>query len=197
MAIQAKKSTKQATNLTALRKSERWLRTFLEHSYDAIVLTSADGQTIYASPSIQRVIGYTPEEYLAHNGAELMHPAELKPGEAQSLQAHDLEREAPVRRPDALVWLPRLLLEPRLELVGDRDAGELVGTDVARARHGQEHDTGHDGRRQAAATTVRHQLLELQHVPADLRDETMNPGVLLLRHLQVLIHRLFFTVLER
>src|SRR5436309_2267894 len=80
MAIQAKKPNKQATSLAALRKSQRWLRALLEHSYDAIVLTSADGKTIYASPSIQRVIGYTPEEYLAHNGAELMHPADLEDG---------------------------------------------------------------------------------------------------------------------
>jgi len=80
MAIQAKKPNKQATSLVALRKSQGWLRALLEHSYDAIVLTSADGKTIYASPSIQRVIGYTPEEYLAHNGAELMHPDDLEDG---------------------------------------------------------------------------------------------------------------------
>ena len=80
MAIQAKKSTKQATNLTALRKSERWLRALLEHSYDAIVSTSADGKTIYASPSIQRVLGYTPEEYMSCNGAELTHPDDLENG---------------------------------------------------------------------------------------------------------------------
>src|SRR5947209_8286475 len=80
MAIQAKKPNKRATSLVALRKSQGWLRALLEHSYDAIVLTSADGKTIYASPSIQRVIGYTPEEYLAHNGAELMHPDDLEDG---------------------------------------------------------------------------------------------------------------------
>jgi PAS domain S-box-containing protein len=71
--------TKKASERTqdASGKSEKRFRALLEHSYDAVVLTTAEGKTIYASPAIERVIGYTPEEYMQLNGAELIHADDL------------------------------------------------------------------------------------------------------------------------
>src|SRR5439155_22623303 len=80
---------------------------------------------------------------------ELMHPRELKAGESEPSEPDDLEREAPIGRADALVGLLRLLLEARLERIGDRDACALVLTDIAGPRHGQEHDGGPAGRPEA------------------------------------------------
>src|SRR5437773_5720729 len=61
-------------------QSEKRFRALPEHSYDAVVLTGADGKTSYASPAIKRVIGYTPEEFMNLTGAELMHPDDLADG---------------------------------------------------------------------------------------------------------------------
>lgn len=80
MATHQNRPNTRGTSQAELRKSERWLRTLLAHSHDAVVLAGADGQTIYASPSIQRVLGYTAEEYMMHNGAELTHPDDLEDG---------------------------------------------------------------------------------------------------------------------
>ncbi len=77
MTLRANKPSKQETSPTAFRKSEQWLRTLLAHSYDAIVLTGADGTPLFASPSIQRILGYSPEEYMVFNGAERTHPDDL------------------------------------------------------------------------------------------------------------------------
>ena len=80
MAIPTNKRNKRGTSQATFMQSERWLRAILAQSYDAIVLTSADGTNLFASPSIQRVIGYTAEEYMACNGAQLTHPDDLEEG---------------------------------------------------------------------------------------------------------------------
>ena len=80
MALQTNKPGEQEELLNAFSQSEQWLRTLLAHSYDAIVLTGADGTTLFASPSIERVLGYSPEEYMALNGAEHIHPDDRADG---------------------------------------------------------------------------------------------------------------------
>ncbi len=80
MATPANKPNTRGTSQAELRRSEKWLSTLLAHSHDAVILAGADGQAIYASPSIQGVLGYTPEEYMTLNGAELTHPDDLEDG---------------------------------------------------------------------------------------------------------------------
>ncbi|HYX49835.1 MAG TPA: PAS domain-containing protein, partial [Ktedonobacteraceae bacterium] len=82
MALRANKPGKQEASQAAFRKSQQWLRTLLAHSYDAIVLTGADGTSLFASPSIQSILGYSPEEYMALNGTERTHPDDLAHGTA-------------------------------------------------------------------------------------------------------------------
>ena len=80
MALQTNQSNEHGASQTALGQSAQLLRALLAHSYDAVVLTGADGTTLFASPSIQRVLGYSPEEYMALKGAELTHPDHLEEG---------------------------------------------------------------------------------------------------------------------
>jgi PAS domain S-box-containing protein len=61
----------------ALQASEKLFRTLVEKSADAIALLNADGAIVYASPSTERVLGYTAEEFVGRNACELMHPEEL------------------------------------------------------------------------------------------------------------------------
>ena len=77
MTPSAQKPNEQDRNQPELRQSVKWLRTLLAHSYDALVLTSAEGTPLFASPSIQRILGYTPEEYVTLNRVDLTHPDHL------------------------------------------------------------------------------------------------------------------------
>jgi PAS domain S-box-containing protein len=60
----------------ALRISEERFRALIEHSYDAITLIAADGTVLYDSPSIERVLGYTPTERIGRKVFEFVPPQE-------------------------------------------------------------------------------------------------------------------------
>jgi PAS domain S-box-containing protein len=60
----------------ALRESEARFRALVEHAYDVITLIDAHGRALYHSPSIERLLGYSPAELL---GTDLF---TLLPGEA-------------------------------------------------------------------------------------------------------------------
>jgi len=66
---------------TAVRASmqarDARLRALIENSYDAITLVSDDYRIVYDSASVERVTGYTPEERLGRNVAELLHPDDV------------------------------------------------------------------------------------------------------------------------
>ncbi len=56
--------------------SDRRFRALIEHSTDAIALLTPEGTVTYASPSIERVLGYTPQEFMTINGFDVMHPGD-------------------------------------------------------------------------------------------------------------------------
>jgi PAS domain S-box-containing protein len=58
----------------ALQESEKHFRALIENSTDAIALINPLGKVIYASPSVQKILGYTPEEFIGKNGLMLVHP---------------------------------------------------------------------------------------------------------------------------
>ncbi len=59
------------------RRGERF-RAMLENSSDAIIVINEKGQILYASPAIERVIGYTPDEFKKMNVWEKIHEDEVK-----------------------------------------------------------------------------------------------------------------------
>ena len=62
----------------ALQKSEERFRALIEHSHDAITLLAADGTVLYDSPSIQRVLGYSPTERIGRSVFEFVHPEDRR-----------------------------------------------------------------------------------------------------------------------
>ncbi len=46
----------------------------VEHSTDVIARHTLDGAYLYASPSSENLLGYTPEELMGKNVFELFHP---------------------------------------------------------------------------------------------------------------------------
>src|SRR5205823_6589688 len=59
----------------ALQRSERRFRAMIERSSDVEVLHDpASGNIVYASPSLERVLGYKPEELVGRRSSYLLHP---------------------------------------------------------------------------------------------------------------------------
>ncbi|MGH7790639.1 MAG: ATP-binding protein, partial [Candidatus Binatia bacterium] len=56
------------------RYRDRWSTALLEHSSDLVSILDGDGTIRFASPSHERVLGYTPEELVGRNSFELLHP---------------------------------------------------------------------------------------------------------------------------
>ncbi len=58
----------------ALRASEARFRALIENANDMIIILTAEGMVKYASPSVQRIMGYTPEALIGQNILTLLHP---------------------------------------------------------------------------------------------------------------------------
>ncbi len=61
----------------ALRASEARFRSLVQHAGDLITLVAEDGTIRYESPSLERILGYRPEEREGRSLHELLHPDDL------------------------------------------------------------------------------------------------------------------------
>ncbi|MDP8951421.1 MAG: PAS domain S-box protein [Actinomycetota bacterium] len=64
----------------ALRESEERFHALVENALDIIMVTDAGGAIRYMSPSVERVLGYRPDEMVGTNAAEYVHPDDLMRG---------------------------------------------------------------------------------------------------------------------
>src|ERR1041385_499381 len=79
-ALRKKEMERERTRVeTALRRSEEYFRSLIEHSSDVITIITRDGTISYESPSLERVLGYKPEELIGQNAFELIHPQDVPP----------------------------------------------------------------------------------------------------------------------
>jgi PAS domain S-box-containing protein len=75
--VQRRDVTEQREAELALQRSEEHFRALIEHSYDLVQVLDAQGQVVYTGPSVQRLLGYTPEEVSGGTLADFMHPDDL------------------------------------------------------------------------------------------------------------------------
>ncbi len=61
-----------------LRRSEERFRSLVQHSSDVITVLGADGTIRYESPSVERVLGYGPEEGVGTNVLDRVHPDDIE-----------------------------------------------------------------------------------------------------------------------
>ncbi|MBA3276844.1 MAG: PAS domain S-box protein, partial [Chloroflexia bacterium] len=59
---------------TAVRRSEARFRALVQQAADIIIVLDADGTRKYISPSVERVLGYRPEELIGGSLSDLRHP---------------------------------------------------------------------------------------------------------------------------
>jgi len=66
--------TEQARAEEARRQGEERFRALIEHGADAVALIAPDGTLLFASHSIERLLGFAPVELVGHPGFERVHP---------------------------------------------------------------------------------------------------------------------------
>ena len=66
--------TEQARAEEARRQGEERFRALIEHGADAVALVAPDGTLLFASHSIERLLGFAPAELVGHPGFERVHP---------------------------------------------------------------------------------------------------------------------------
>jgi PAS domain S-box-containing protein len=59
-------------------RREEWFRALIENSSDGITILNSDGTIRYESPSIERILGYKPEELIGKNVLEFVHPDDVQ-----------------------------------------------------------------------------------------------------------------------
>ena len=89
-----------------LRESEERFRALIQNALDIIMVTDVDGTKRYMSPSVERMLGYRPEEMLGTNTADYVHPDDLEKGFKELAEAlakpgvHPVAVETRVRHKD-------------------------------------------------------------------------------------------------
>jgi PAS domain S-box-containing protein len=86
----------------AIQANERRFRALIEHTYDVVLLISAEGTILYASPSVQGSLGYAPGELIGRSGFDLVHPDHRQESIDRFAQS--------MRQTDAIVRGERLLV---------------------------------------------------------------------------------------
>jgi two-component system, cell cycle sensor histidine kinase and response regulator CckA len=60
------------------RASEQRYRSLIQNAHDVVSITDASGVNKYVSPSIERLLGYRPEELVGSVGMDFVHPDDLE-----------------------------------------------------------------------------------------------------------------------
>lgn len=61
----------------AVTQSEAKWRSLIQNSSDMITILEPDGTIRYHSPSVERILGYYPEELIGHNATRFVHPDDV------------------------------------------------------------------------------------------------------------------------
>lgn len=60
-----------------LRGSERRFRSYIEHASDGLTVFGRDGRITFAAPSVERLLGFPPEQIVGKNYRDFVHPEDL------------------------------------------------------------------------------------------------------------------------
>jgi len=61
----------------ALRRSEERFRALIENARDMVAVVDQDGTIQYASPSVESILGFAPEEHIGEKAFDFIHPQDL------------------------------------------------------------------------------------------------------------------------
>src|SRR5579871_1474635 len=73
----ASPNTSPGKTATGIIEKEPYFRSLIENASDVITILEPNGIIRYQSPSIERVLGYKPEELIGCNAFEFVHPDDV------------------------------------------------------------------------------------------------------------------------
>ncbi|KJC41381.1 diguanylate cyclase [Bradyrhizobium sp. LTSP857] len=91
----------RSTMARLLRERERGYRLLAENVEDVVARLDLSGKRLYMSPSIEKMLGWTPAEALQQEGYEILHPAH------RELVKHTVDRLGPTERTAMCEYLMR------------------------------------------------------------------------------------------
>ena len=129
----------------ALRASEEQHRQIVENLKEALAIIDLDGVAVWASPSVEQVTGYPPEELRGRNLFELVHPDDeeivrasaeraFAEGRVELREFRFRHRDGGWRSAEATAARLDRPGEPSQILVAARDIGERIAAEQALAR---------------------------------------------------------------
>ncbi len=129
---------------SAARESEERVRAFVENASDVILVVDREGTVLYASPSIERLLGRSLADVIGQNWFEWMLPADAAAGRARLAEAVTTDtlvfEQRRVLRPDGEVRYVELVGRPAFDvrgvggvIVNVRDVSDRVRADGERA----------------------------------------------------------------
>ncbi|GAC93154.1 hypothetical protein PHSY_000717 [Pseudozyma hubeiensis SY62] len=99
---------------------DSWMDTVVAHSHDLVFVLSLKGTVLYMSPSVQRILGFHPEEIIGRPLVDFSHPADIGPfsrelkeaitlpsGDEQDPDAHNTTSVKANRRVDLIMRMAR------------------------------------------------------------------------------------------
>jgi len=151
----------------ALRATEAMFRALVENSFEFIVQVDAQGKPLYVSPSVERVLGWTPQEHMTLSPFDLVHPDDLEA--SSSILNRVVAGEAlttltvRARAKDGMYRWIESVAQNMLDVPGVQ-AIVTHNRDVTERKHAEER------LRQYAGRVVRAQEEERQRVARELHD---------------------------
>ncbi len=126
----------------ALKESEEKFRGVSERSSDLIMLTDEQGRITYIAPSVSRILGYDPDEFIGKAPGELVHPDDLHIiygylGQYAEGQGGETNFEARVRKKDNSYAILEFSGTPILK-EGLYSGVQVVARDITQRRRTEE-----------------------------------------------------------
>jgi PAS domain S-box-containing protein len=160
----------EASGQEASGASEVRLRSLLKNVADMITLSDRDGRVFCASPATKRVSGYTPEEFMARDLLDAIHPEDRPRCEEELLRLAgtpglSLDLEHRLRHKDG-TW--RWVEATFTSHFGDQDVGGLLVTvrDITERKRLE----AERGRLRIREAAMRAETSERERISRELRD---------------------------
>lgn len=78
LANRIRNAVESARARLAVDRTETWAKTLLEHSSDYLFVVDETGTISYVSPSVERVLGYHPDDLTGTNAFDFVHPDDVE-----------------------------------------------------------------------------------------------------------------------
>ncbi|MBI3770376.1 MAG: PAS domain S-box protein [Deltaproteobacteria bacterium] len=128
---------------TSLRASEERFRSLIEHGSDTITIIDSAGKITYESPSIERVLGYRPDEPIGRSLLDYVHPDDVTRIPWETLRRDEVASVECRRRRKDGTWChveaisTNLLAHPAVRgvVINWRDIGDRIRAEAERTTY--------------------------------------------------------------